>query len=404
MTITDTAGLPAIEISLRARDQVARGYLWIFSNEMRLKGIDLTPGTWCRFTHKGAVVGLGYLNRHSLIAGRVITTTDTDDLQALLSQRLTAAFTRRRALLASGACRLLFSEADLLPGLVLDWYSGMAVAQSNTAGIDTILPMVEELVPRIFEDVSGQKLTALVMRGDAAVRMLEGIPEFSRLAFGDEAALADGSFTENGVAYAADFIAGQKTGFFLDQKENRLCLDRLEITGRTAVLDLFCYSGGWGLRAAKRGAGVTFVDESPKALELVKRGVELNNLDPAQVRTEEHEAFAFLERPGPAFDVIIADPPAFVKSQKNLYQAVNAYEKLNRLCWRRLKPGGTLLTSSCSYHVPESEFVEIVRRAVAKERGLAHVVYRGRQAADHPVLLSMPETDYLKCVGLQKLT
>jgi 23S rRNA (cytosine1962-C5)-methyltransferase len=203
--------------------------------------------------------------------------------------------------------------------------------------------------------------------------------------------------------YAANFLTGQKTGFFLDQKENRMFLDSLDLSGRTAMLDLFCYSGGWGLRAAKRGANVTFVDESQKALDLVARGAELNGLDQERVRTVAHEVFTFLEQPGPALDLIVADPPAFVKSQKNVYQAVNAYEKLNRLCWRRLKPGGILLSSSCSYHVPEGEFVDVLRSAVAKERGLAHVVYRGRQAADHPVLLSMPETAYLKCVGLHKL-
>jgi 23S rRNA (cytosine1962-C5)-methyltransferase len=217
--------------------------------------------------------------------------------------------------------------------------------------------------------------------------------------------LARAEVCEEGVRYAADLVAGQKTGFFLDQRVNRLHFGvRVQEMASGRVLDLFCYSGGWGLRALKAGAAhVTFVDESRDALSTVERGLAANGIAPERAQVHHGDVFDFLARCEDSYDAMVSDPPAFVKSRKNLPQAVKAYQKLNRLAWRRLKPGGVLFACSCSHHLAESDFLSLLAEAVAKEQGLAHLIYRGSQAEDHPVLLSMPETSYLKCLGLRKL-
>jgi 23S rRNA (cytosine1962-C5)-methyltransferase len=217
--------------------------------------------------------------------------------------------------------------------------------------------------------------------------------------------LRRGFFQEDELIFRADFVEGQKTGFFLDQRDNRGHLEQIiKHKKDPRVLDLLCYSGGWGFHALRAGAAhVTFVDQSEEAIQFVREGLEKNHFDQKRAALKNSDVFEFLESTSEEFDVIVADPPAFVKSKKNLPQALKAYEKLNRLAWRKLRSGGVLMTSSCSYHLSESDFLNVLTAAVSKEGGRAHLIYRGGQAADHPVLLSMPETRYLKCIGLKKL-
>ena len=176
-------------------------------------------------------------------------------------------------------------------------------------------------------------------------------------------------------------------------------------TPAARVLDLFCYSGGWGLRALREGAAqVTFVDQSAEALRLVERGMQPErHWRPDGPSCTSGDVFDFLERAQGGYDAVVTDPPAFAKSRKHLPKALKAYRKLNRLAWRQLKPGGVLFACSCSHHLRETDFLNLLAEAVGREGGSAHVVHRGQQAQDHPVLLSMPETCYLKCVGLRKL-
>jgi 23S rRNA (cytosine1962-C5)-methyltransferase len=217
-------------------------------------------------------------------------------------------------------------------------------------------------------------------------------------------------FQEDGVYYAADFLEGQKTGFFLDQKENRKFL-RSKAQGQN-VLDLCCYSGGWGLSALAGGAAaVTFVDQSAEALELARKGLLANQLQAksgfhSEQKTEFFQAdvFEFLEsavKQNRKFDIVVADPPAFVKSKKNLPQAIKAYEKLNRLALEVLNPGGLLLTCSCSFHLSETDFFNLLLRAAGEERRPLQVVYRAGASTDHPWILQRPETNYLKCLALR---
>lgn len=397
--------LPAVMISARAARRLAKGFLWFYSNE--IEGRDEPPRSayWCRFVRKGCTFATGYFNRHSLIAGRAVAQGDVGDLNALLEERLLSAFSKRQPLGNGQSARLVFSEADLLPGLVIDFFPPYAVLQSNTAGMDLMLPGLEKQVPALIERIFQTPLNGLVLRCDSPVRRFEAVESFRRVAFGDPVALTRVEVQEESVRYAADLVSGQKTGFFLDQRANRLhfgALIRHRPSGR--VLDLFCYSGGWGLRALKAGAAhVTFVDESRDALELVKRGLAANGIAPERAELHRGDVFDFLARQQDSFDAVVADPPAFVKSRQNLPQAIKAYQKLSRLAWRRLKPGGVLFACSCSHHLAESDFLSLLAEAVAKEHGLAHLIYRGGPAPDHPVLLSMPETSYLKCLAVRKL-
>lgn len=402
------AELPVVSISSRAARRIAGGHLWVYSNEIEEAEAQTATAFWCRFVQGGRPVATGYFNRHSLIAGRVVARGDDGRTapEELVRERLHAAFRRRLPPADPRApLRLAYAEADLLPGLIVDRYPPHLVLQCGTAGMELLLPFLEATVPEVYAELFGARPAGMVLRADAAVRAAEGLPLHRRVVFGDPQALCRTVVVEEGVRYVADLVSGQKTGFFLDQRENRRRLARLAAARRpTAVLDLFCYSGGWGLAALVAGAGrAVCVDRSRAAFELLEAGLAANGIAPERCERVESEIFEFLARERRTFPLIVADPPAFVKSRKNLPQARQAYLKLNRLAWRRLDPGGVLLTSSCSHLLSEEEFLALLHTAVAKEGGLAQVIYRGRQPADHPVLLSMPETAYLKCVALQKI-
>ncbi|MCG3203470.1 MAG: Ribosomal RNA large subunit methyltransferase I [Elusimicrobia bacterium] len=397
--------MESIEITDRAAAWISRGFLWVYANEIRNRPRDLAPGTWVTFHCRSKVVATGYVNPHSLIMGRVLALGPHDNIPDLLKSRLENAFLERQQVRPQEAGRFVFSEADFIPGMILDVYADHAVLQSNTAGIDTLLPDLEVLIPAVFENVMKRKLKGLVVKADSGIRQLEHVSDFVRCVFGDENKFRKVPFVEEETLFSANLIEGQKTGFFLDQRDNRSVMSKMVTSQKKKrVLDLFCYSGGWGLRALKAGAEfVTFVDESKAALQLVREGAELNNFDLSKMQCVASDVFKFLERKEGSYDVVVVDPPAFVKSKKNIPQALRAYEKLNRLAWQQLKMGGLLFTSSCSFHVSEQEFMNLLQESVGKEKGWARVVYRGSQAADHPVLLSMPETRYLKCVALQKI-
>jgi 23S rRNA (cytosine1962-C5)-methyltransferase len=244
--------------------------------------------------------------------------------------------------------------------------------------------------------------SALVVRGDGSIRGLEGIKNFKKIFKGDETSLKQGQAREDDVLFAANFIDGQKTGFFIDQRENRRHLKK-HAEGKR-VLDLCCYSGGWGLTALKgRAEHVTFVDQSSEALNLVERGIALNGFDGDRCLLVEEDVFDFLQKDGNMYDIIVADPPAFVKSKKNLPQAIKAYKKLNELALQRLKPSGLLYSCSCSFHLSDEAFEEILRESFQKTGRVGTVVHRGSQGADHPWIINRPESKYLKVLGLQAI-
>ena len=283
-----------------------------------------------------------------------------------------------------------------MPGLIIDRYGPYVAVQALSAGMERLKDMI---IPAL-ETVALPK--GILWRADATLRELEGLPiEASKVVFGEIPPRVD-IHTENGL-FAVDLFGGQKTGFYFDQRDNRQAL--AAYCKNMRVLDAFCYSGGFGIAAARSGAReVVCVDSSNAALELAQLNAERNGLS-GKVTCVEGDVLAMLaaESPGGPFDVISIDPPADARSKKHLPLALKAYEKLNQLAMRAIKRGGILATSSCSHHVDRELFMQMLRRSARKAQRSFRVIELRSQAKDHPVLLAMPETEYLKCAILQVL-
>ncbi len=375
--------------------RILRGHKWIFSNEIADPLNYFEPGGWVEvFSHKGRNLGYGYINPRSLIAVRLLAGPGREPQPDFITRRLDAANQRRRTELYPGAqCyRVVYGESDGLPGLVVDRYGRLVVYQITTLGMSRLEPEVQAAIHEVL------KPEILVYRNDSPVRLLEGLP----LSKG----LAHGEFRENlrveldGLHYLINPIEGQKTGMYLDQRDNRRMLK--PFVQDKKVLDLFCYNGAWSLTAAAAGAAeVLGIDESKAAIEQAEVNAQENGLA-SQCRFEAREVFqALKELPRNSFDVVVVDPPAFVKTKSALLEAKKGYTDLNRRALLTLKPGGILVSCSCSFHLDEASFREVLLKASqASGRELRLLEARG-QSKDHPVLLAMPETHYLKCYLLQ---
>lgn len=371
--------------------RILKGHRWIFSNEIagNLKG--MSPG-WVKVqTSKGAALGTGYLNPQTLIAVRLVCRPGEEPTPEFFRARLCEAAQRRQRLYPGAqAVRLVYGEADGLPGLILDRYGDVLVSQISTLGLSLMEPLLRELIIDIFSP------QALVYRNDSKARLLEGLPLEKGVAYGS---LPDPLLVRmHDILFQIDPLEGQKTGFFLDQRDNRAALHRW-VKDRS-VLDLYCYDGAWSLTAAAAGAAATVgVDQSAKAVARATHNAHLNNL--TQCRFVEADTIAFLKELDRTFDVIVLDPPAFAKSKSALPEAMKGYIDANRRALLALKPGGILVSCSCSYHLSTDDLkLAILRAAQASGRSLRLLESRG-QALDHPALLAMPETSYLKCLILE---
>ncbi|MEJ2684878.1 MAG: class I SAM-dependent rRNA methyltransferase [Candidatus Sulfobium sp.] len=382
-------------IHVKRTKRLFAGHLWIFSNELLESPGGYAAGSLVGvYDMKDHFLGTGYINPKSLIAVRLLTREDVEVNRDFFMKRITAALEMRERLSAANdSGRLVFSEGDYLPGLVADRYGNCLVLQFLTAGMEGF----KDEIISIFEEVLNVEV--IIIRNDSRSRTLEGLPLYKEIAKGLPVPLP--VMSEDGILFEVDAYEGQKTGFFLDQRENRSAFAHLIKGGKG--LDLFCYTGGWSLRLAAAGAVVTGVDESERAVRQAGRNAELNGLwDRASFVRED--VFSFLrdelaEGAG-RYDFIVLDPPAFVKSSSKVKEAVKAYRRLNELCMRLLRPAGLLATSSCSYHLGREMFLDMLRAAGKEaERSLRMIALRS-QGADHPVLLSMPETEYLKCAFL----
>ncbi len=381
------------------------GHQWVFSNELAQSPAGFTPGQLVELhDNRDNFLGVGYVNPHSLISVRVLTREREEIDAAFLRERMLEAARFRESFFVKGAnaFRLIYSESDRLPGLIVDKYNDVLSVQILTAGMEALKETVLESLDGLFSP------RAIVFRNDSRMRTLEGLPLYKEVAKGALDPLP--VIEEEGVMFEVDPLEGQKTGFFLDQRENRAALKKIIREG--SGLDLFSYAGGWGVHLAHSGAHeVTCVDESEKALAMAKRNAELNGLA-GKMEFLKADVFDFLKERARAdgekkdkdrkYDFVVLDPPAFVKSGKKLKEAVKAYTTLNGLCMRLLKPGGVLATSSCSWHLGQAEFMEMLRDAAhrhaeGRKINLLELRFQGR---DHPALLSMPETGYLKCAFL----
>jgi len=384
-------------LRIRQTRRLSSGHLWVFANELADKPAGIEPGEIVELVDlRGEFLAVAYANPHSLIVARVLSRKRVAIDEAFLRQRIAAALAYRDSMIGKpDACRLVFGEADGLPGLVVDRYADTLVLQSTTAGMDRLLDPVLAAVDELLQPRN------IVLRNDSSIRKLEGLATEKRSIKGEPEPLP--VIREGDANFEVDCWNGQKTGFFLDQRENRLAFAELVQGGEG--LDLCSYAGAWGLQLAARGARVTCVDSADSAITRVERNRGLNQLA-GEVQVERAELFAFLEAAQAAqrrFDFVVLDPPAFAKSKGHLRNALKAYQQANTAALSLLNPGGLLATSSCSYHISAEEFLALLQQSArALGGGIRLIEYRS-QGRDHPALLAMPETRYLKCALLQKI-
>ncbi|MBA2778159.1 class I SAM-dependent rRNA methyltransferase [Billgrantia kenyensis] len=388
-----------LRLKKNADRRLKAGHLWLYSNEVDieatpLKGLE--PGAQVVVeAANGKAMGVAYVNPNSLICARVVSRDPGMRLdRSLLVHRFNQALSLRQRLYAKPFYRLVHGEGDLLPGLVVDRFDDVVVVQLNTLGMERL---AEEVVAALDKVLSPR---VIVFKNDSSGRRQEQLERQVTIAKGE----LDGPvpMEENGVRFHAPVLDGQKTGWFFDHRTNRAWLNGL-VAGKR-VLDLFSYIGGWGVQAAAHGAReVLCVDASAQALERVAENAALNGLH-EQVAVGEADAFealAALKADGEQFDVVILDPPAFIKKRKDISNGERAYARLNREAMRLLGRDGLLLSASCSMHLAPERLVEVVRGAVRHQDRHGQIVYQGHQAADHPVHPAIPETAYLKALGVR---
>jgi 23S rRNA (cytosine1962-C5)-methyltransferase len=388
------AAMKTLRIQPGRERRILQGHRWVFSNEVADKLSEFEPGSWVEVkSSKGVTLGTGYVNPNSLIAVRLVCSPGQAPSREFFFDLIGKAEQRRRELYYPGSrCyRAVYSESDGLPGLIVDRYEDVFVYQVTTLGMARMEPLLQEIMMELF------KPAALVYRNDTQVRGLEQLPLDKGVAHGQ---MPDDLWVDmDGIQFLVRPLSGQKTGFYLDQRDNRQAL-RKWVKGKR-VLDLFCYNGGWSLSAAAGGAAeVVGVDQSAEAVAQARLNASRNGFH-STVRFEEQEGFRFLKNVGKGvFDVIILDPPAFARTKSALPEAKKGYVDLNRKALLALKPGGMLVTCSCSYHMNPDLFREaLLQAAQAAGRQLRLIASFG-QAKDHPSLLAMPETRYLKCLVL----
>lgn len=370
-----------------------KGHLWSFSNELQSLPKDIAAGETVKlYTHDNKFVGSGFYNPHSLIAFRLLSRTGEVPDHDFFRKKIIDALDLRKKIYPeseTNAFRLVHGESDGLPGLVIDRFNTAYAVQAFSAGMDRHLPLVCDVLIDLFRPSS------IVVRNESVLRELEGLPLYKKIAHGAEKDAVQ-VIHDTGLKYAINLLEGHKTGFFLDQRDNRRIVRKL--ADETETLDVFTSDGGFGLNALFGGAkSATMVDISHEALHRAEENAKLNNFsDYALIQGDAFEVMKRLVENKKAYDLVILDPPSFTKSRKNLPSALHAYKKLNKLGLQLVKSGGFLATASCSHHVSEEDFFGIIRQAAFSQKKQLRLVFRSSQPADHPVLLSMPETHYLK--------
>ena len=379
--------------------RIHAGHPWIYRSEIARVDDEGEPGAIARVRdNRGRYLGQAMVNLRSQIAGRLITRQEESVDAVFFDRRIREAVSRcGRSVHGEDACRLIFGEADHLPGLIVDRYHDLLVIQILTAGMERVREVILEVVKRVIQP------RAIYERNDAPPRKLEGLELRKGYAWGEG---ETGIWIREGdLDFSVEVAEGQKTGFFLDQRENRQVVKRLA-KGRE-VLDCFCYSGGFALSAAAGGAAsVIGVDLSAEAIAWAERSAGRNDLS-ARCTFKAANAFDTLrayDREDRRFGLVILDPPAFTKGKEALAGALRGYKEINLRAMKLLAPGGILVTCSCSYHLDASMFLDMLRAAAADARREFHLVEFRTQASDHPVLLAAKETQYLKCAILQALT
>ncbi len=387
-----------IKLKRNEEKRILNGHPWVFSNEIEDFPSHIEPGTIVDIEdYKNRFIGRGYFNPRSLISVRILTREKEEIDAVFFRKRIQAAYEYRKDIFPSAkSYRIVYSEGDFLPGLIVDKYENVIVIQSLTAGIEKQLNNISNILIDEF------KPEVIVARNDTGIRELEGLELETKILYGR---LSDELFIErNGLKFAIDIISGQKTGFFFDQCENYLRL--ANVVKDKDVLDCFCYIGGWSLHAARYGAkSVIGIDSSEKAISAAKRNASSNGLaDKCSFEIADvFERLRGLNKEGKKFDVIILDPPAFAKSRAKTASALKGYKEINLQAMQMLRPGGYLITCSCSYNISRETFLDMLINAAVDVKRPARLIEFSTQARDHPILLAIKETAYLKFAILQML-
>jgi 23S rRNA (cytosine1962-C5)-methyltransferase len=396
---------PVVAVNTRGAARLRGGHPWVYRSDLRADS-GITAGSIVTVVDpRGKPLGTALYSNSSQIAIRAISSEQFPAVEwpKRLRQRIRdAAAFRRQVVHDSDAYRVVFSEADFLPGLIVDRYGDLLSVQILTQGMDSepireaiVTTLVEELTPAaIFERVEPRirELEKLPPRTDSVLWSRAGAPVPSQT-----------EFTMNGLRFSFDAAAGQKTGAFLDQRENYAAAER---HSRGRALDVFTYQGGFALHLNRRCESVTAVDVSRPALETAEKNWERNreHFSGREVEWIEANAFDLLRDyadAGEKYDTIVLDPPAFAKGKSNVATATRGYKELNLRALKMLRPGGVLVTCSCSFHVSEAEFLEMLGTAAADAHRQVRILEKRTQSADHPILLNVPETYYLKCIICQ---
>ena len=384
--------LPPLLLKPQEERRLQAGHLWIFSNEVNVGATPLTafaPGAHVqvRSSHD-RFLGYAYVNPRTLISARLLgRDADYPPGRSLLVHRFRVALALRERMYAAPFYRLAFGESDLLPGLVVDRYGDVLVAQIGTAGMEA---MKQEIQDALIKVVAPR---AMLWKNDSAIRELEGLERYAETAFGEVPDFVD--VPEGGVTFRVPLASGQKTGWYFDQAGNRAMLMRHVSNAR--VLDVFSYAGSFGLQAARAGAAeVTCVDSSAGALEAAAASAAANGLEAELLQGDAFDVLESLHADRRRFDVVVIDPPAFIKRRKDHPKGLAAYRRLNQLALQSLDRDGLLLSCSCSYHLGPGELTDAVQRAARHLGRFAQLIGVGAQAPDHPVHPAIDETRYLR--------
>jgi 23S rRNA (cytosine1962-C5)-methyltransferase len=382
--------LPVVRISRRGAKRLQDGHVWVYRSDI-VSADGIAAGTAVSITdERGRFLGTALYSSSSQIAIRMISNHVVDDLPRLLRDRILGAINyRERVVRETDAYRVIFSEADFLPGLIVDRYNDLISIQALTQAMDAE-PARSVIVAELSEQL---KPAAIAERVDPRIRELEQLPARpSGLIHGEK---SNTIVTMNGVRFHYEALEGQKTGSFLDQRENYAAAAGF---AHGEALDVFCYQGGFALHLARSCSKVSGVDSSRPALEVADRNATLNSRDIEWVEANAFDLLRDYADAGRRYDTIVLDPPAFAKSKSNLETALRGYKELNLRALKMLRPGGILISCCCSYHVSPAQYLEVVGESARDVHRSLRIIQTRGQAKDHPVLLNVPETEYLKCV------
>ncbi len=378
-------------VTLRRNEdhRITAGHLWAFSNEISGITGDPQAGDIVELrTHAGTLLGSGFYNPNSLIAVRLLTRRQDDPIDfGFFRRRIETALNIRKILFPeSDVYRLVHGESDFLPGLIVDRYNDYCVVQTLAAGMDRRLTLICDVLDSLLHP------KGIIERNESALRSYEGLEQRKGILRGSSSPIV---ITENGIRYSVDPLDGQKTGFFLDQRENRHSIRRYARDAR--VLDCFCNLGGFSLNAAAGGAtSITAIDIDEESIGQAQQNARLDNQEIQFITKDAFQYLGELAAEEKQFDCIILDPPSFTKSRKTVGKAKKGYRDLHEAAVKVLKPGGILATASCSHHIYEETFMEIINEAVRRAgRSISLLEWHGA-SPDHPVHPGMPETRYLK--------